>query len=185
MPAFAFQRMRENEITQEFESLDVWMSRDCNSVTRKVVCSSLMLKPEKISLASILNVNNISSDFYSSWDNKPFPLSSELYFPSYPSHDICVDYYNKCGAYLEEFNKTSTILGKYVNNVFDYCGKVNQFGIRLFPSDNQTVFTFGVNTSLSKIIDISISTSPAKYLNSRVMSNFITKCPTGIFLINF
>ena len=77
----------------------------------------------------------------------------------------------------EVFNKTSSVLGKYVNNITSFCDVVNQFGVRLFPSSNQTVYT--VTGNMSNAFRLIIQTSPSKYLEAKDLSNFTTVCPTG------
>ena len=179
---FSFQRSVEADIRKEFDALDVWMSKDCNFATRKVVCASTMLRPVNVTVASVLTLNNVTftqlieiMKFQNS--SSVITNSSEFYVPSYPSQDICVDYYDKCGAYLEVFNKTSSVLGKYVNNVTSFCEAVNQFGVRLFPSTTQTVYT--VTGNISNDLSLLIQTAPSKYLEAKDLSNFTTVCPTG------
>ena len=116
---FIFQKKIESEIRKEFNSLDVWMSNDCYFATRLVSCTSKMLHPQKVSKVSLMKSNNISfSQLQKIVDLENISsINSELYFPSYPSQDICIDYYNKCGSYLHTFNKTSSVLGKYTSIV--------------------------------------------------------------------
>ena len=54
------QRIMEENLRIEFSALEDWMSQTCHFASRKVLCASTMLRPQKFSMSSILFHNNIS-----------------------------------------------------------------------------------------------------------------------------
>jgi hypothetical protein len=100
---FLVQTIVENMLRGQFDDLPASLSTECQFATRKYFCSTWMLKPEAQNMSYVLQNNNVSGGHVLGVGvNLTTPSDYQLYLPSYPHRDICVQYFDKCGNYLKE-----------------------------------------------------------------------------------
>jgi hypothetical protein len=169
---YIVQSIIESQLASSFNQLPPWLSSSCHLALRKYFCGSYMLAPQPQRFGDVLVANNFSETTIQGIKfqlgvagvNVSAFLKSTFYLPSYPSRQVCVDYRDSCGVFINASGLASLI---------PKCDSVVR-GIVQYPATTQTISIL----PLSPTLVVKFRTQP-NAMRSANDSSYSTMCPEG------
>lgn len=169
---FVVQSIIESQLAASIKALPAWLSPSCHLSLRKYFCGSYMLAPQAQKFDDVLIANNFDARTIlgikfvlgSAGVNVSAFLKSTFYLPSYPTNQVCQDYANNCGAFINISEVASLIprCGAIVNGIIQY------------PLVNQTI----TSVALSPVLVVKYTTAPNQ-MSTASESGYQAICPDG------
>lgn len=166
------QSIIESQLASSFNQLPPWLSSSCHFALRKYFCGSYMLAPQPQRFGEVLVANNFSAatiqgikfQLSVAGVNVSAYLKHTFYLPSYPSRQVCVDYRDSCGLFINASGLPSLI---------PKCDSIIR-GIEQYPTTTQTISAL----PLSPTLVVKFQTQP-NAMRSADDSSYSTMCPEG------
>jgi hypothetical protein len=175
---YVVQTIIETQLAASINALPVWLSPSCHLAMKKYFCGSYMLAPQPQRFHDVLVANSFDANTILGIEyqlgaagvNISAYLQSVFYLPSYPTTQVCLDYLNSCGAFINASNVPALV---------PHClATVN--GVNQYPSVNQTI----TSVDLSPGLTIKYTTAPNK-MSAASDQGYQPICPDGYATINF
>ena len=169
---YVVQSIIEAQLAASINALPVWLSPSCHFAMRKYFCGSYMLAPQPQRFRDVLVANSFDPNAILGIQyklglagvNVSAYLKSTFYLPSYPTSQVCLDYLNSCGTFIN---------ASKVPALVPHCQTVVK-GVIQFPSANQTIATVDLSPGLS----IKYTTAPNK-MSTASDQGYKPICPDG------
>lgn len=175
LPApYVIQSLLERSLASSFSALPKWLSEDCHFAMQKYFCRSVMIKAgsETFGQAFIAAGLGPYLGLFSSAGVDIAAVSAlRVYMPSFPHRDVCLDYQDKCAAFI-------AVSGQ--NALIPNCSKTstnNGITTASYPADRQTIFAFPVQLSSALTVDVAFQTEPDDM--SSATNSYEISCPDG------
>jgi hypothetical protein len=192
---FSAQNTKEAALHTLLRTLPAWLSSQCYVSMRKYLCSSYMLAPEPHNMTVY---RDMSTGFtfiipeYNVGQSKLFLLYTDavaiasymVYLPSYPHRDVCIDYANKFGTFLNTWRSNDTLLTPRCTATVT--NEVSGNTVELFPTQRQAmIYVLQRSSSYSNtnatIVSTNITSNSNTLANSLAIealeSMWSTRCP--------
>ena len=169
---YVVQSIIESQLAASFNELPPWLSSSCHIALRKYFCGSYMLAPKAQRFGEVLVANNFSSQTIQGIQfqlnavgvNVSAFFKNTFYLPSYPSHQICTDYRDHCGLFINASGVPSLV---------PHCDSVIK-GVAQYPTTTQTITVL----PLSATLVVKFQTQPNSMSTASDESYHIV-CPEG------
>jgi hypothetical protein len=175
---YVVQTIIETQLAASISALPVWLSPSCHLSMRKYFCGSYMLAPQPQRFHDVLMANSFDANTILGIEyqlgaagvNISAYLQFTFYLPSYPTTQVCLDYLNSCGTFINASNVPALV---------PHClATVN--GVSQYPSVNQTI----TSVDLSPGLTIKFTTAPNK-MSAVSDQGYQQICPDGYATIDF
>lgn len=169
---YVVQTIIETQLAASINALPVWLSPSCHLAMRKYFCGTYMLAPQPQRFRDVLAANSFDANTILGIEyqlglagvNMSAYLRTTFYLPSYPTNQVCLDYLNFCGTFINASN-VAALVPRCLSSVN---------GISQFPSTNQTI----TSVDLSPGLTIKYTTAPNK-MSSASDGGYKPICPDG------
>ena len=173
--SYVVQSIIESQLAASFNQLPPWLSSSCHIALKKYFCGSYMLAPQAQRFGEVLIANKfsprtiqeISFQLNAVGVNVSAFFENTFYLPSYPSYQICADYRDHCGLFINASGVPSLI---------PHCDSVVK-GIAQYPTTTQTISVL----PLSATLVVKFQTQPNNMSNASG-NNYRMLCPEGLVL---